>query len=519
MDSNILEMRGISMYFPGIKALDDVDLSVRPGEVHALIGENGAGKSTLVKVLTGLYRPTAGRIDFEGRERKFSSTVEAQLTGIVAIHQEPIMFPDLSVAENVFSGHMLRKRGIGLLDWPGMRAKTRELCARIELDVDPDAMVSELSVAQRHMVGIARALSMNARLLIMDEPTSALSIRETEDLFKIVRQLRDSGTAILFISHKFDELFAIADSYTVLRDGKLIGSGLMKDATIDSLVRLMAGRELSQMFPKRKAEIGEEILRIEGFSSGRSFRDVGFSLRKGEILGFFGLVGAGRSEIMKSLLGLDPLDSGEIFLEGTKVRFADPCAALAHGLAYVPEDRQGQGLVLPLSIANNICLPQTASLAKAGFVAAKKEAALAREYGAKMEIRAAGWDIEALTLSGGNQQKVVLAKWLATQPRILILDEPTKGIDVGTKAAVHEFMSGMAAEGMAIIMISSELPEILGMSDRVAVMHEGRLVALMDRAEASEENILKAATGAASRDATGAATRAGAAKGLAGEEA
>ncbi|HWR11511.1 MAG TPA: sugar ABC transporter ATP-binding protein [Rectinemataceae bacterium] len=501
MDSNILEMRGISMYFPGIKALDDVDLSVRPGEVHALIGENGAGKSTLVKVLTGLYKPTAGRIAFEGSERKFSSTVEAQLTGIVAIHQEPIMFPDLSVAENVFSGHMLRKRGTGLLDWPGMRTRTRELCARIELDANPDSMVSELSVAQRHMVGIARALSMNARLLIMDEPTSALSIRETEDLFKIIRQLRAEGTAILFISHKFDELFAIADSYTVLRDGKLVGTGLMEDATVDSLVTLMAGRSLGQMFPKRRAEIGEEILKLRGFSSGRSFKDVSFSLRRGEILGFFGLVGAGRSEIMKSLLGLDPLDSGEIFLDGRKVRFSGPSAALSHGLAYVPEDRQAQGLVLPLSIANNICLPQTAALAKAGFIAKKKEARLSREYGSKMEIRAAGWDMEAMNLSGGNQQKVVLAKWLATKPRILILDEPTKGIDVGTKAAVHEFMSNLAAEGLAIIMISSELPEILGMSDRVAVMHEGELVAIMDRADASEDKILKAATGASGEEA------------------
>ena len=376
MDSNILEMRGISMYFPGIKALDGVDLSVRPGEVHALIGENGAGKSTLVKVLTGLYRPTAGTIVFEGAERRFATTVDAQETGIVAIHQEPIMFPDLSVAENVFSGHMLRRKGLALLDWPAMRAKTRELCARIELDVNPDSMVSELSVAQRHMVGIARALSMNARLVIMDEPTSALSIRETEDLFKIIRQLRDAGTAILFISHKFDELFAIASSYTVLRDGRLVGSGDMAEATVDSLVRMMAGRELGQMFPKRRATIGGTVLEVKGFSSGRSFDDVSFSLRKGEILGFFGLVGAGRSEIMKSLLGLDPLDSGEVILDGAKVRFSSPSAALARGVAYVPEDRQSQGLVLQMGIDHNICLPQTATLAAGGFVAAKAEAAL-----------------------------------------------------------------------------------------------------------------------------------------------
>jgi len=312
-----------------------------------------------------------------------------------------------------------------------------------------------------------------------------------------VRQLKAEGTAILFISHKFDELFAIADSYTVLRDGKFVGAGSMKDASVDSLVRMMAGRLLGQMFPKRKVEIGREILKVKGFTAGRSFKDVSFSLKRGEILGFFGLVGAGRSEVMKSLLGLDPLDEGEIYLENKKVRFKDPHAALAQGVAYVPEDRQAQGLVLPLSIADNICLPQTASLATAGFIARKTEASLAREYGSKMEIRAAGWDVEALNLSGGNQQKVVLAKWLATKPRILILDEPTKGIDVGTKAAVHEFMSNLAAEGMAIIMISSELPEILGMSDRIIVMHEGSVAAVVDRAEASEEIILRAATGAA----------------------
>ncbi|MEN6476376.1 MAG: sugar ABC transporter ATP-binding protein [Rectinema sp.] len=496
MDDYILEIKGVSKYFPGIKALDAVDLSVRPGEVHALIGENGAGKSTLVKVLTGLYKPTAGSILFQGKERHFAGTVQAQEAGIVAIHQEPAMFPDLSVTENVFTGHLLKKRKTGLLDWPEMRRITLELLARVELDINPDRMVSELSVAQRHMVGITRALSMNASLLIMDEPTSALSIRETEDLFKIIRQLKASGTAILFISHKFDELFAVSDSYTVLRDGRLVGSGSIKDATIDSLVRLMAGRSLDRMFPKRVAARGPEIFSAKGLSSGRSFRNVSFNLRKGEILGFFGLVGAGRSEVMKALLGLDPLDSGELVLDGHRVRFADPCKALAMGVAYVPEDRQGQGLVLPMTIADNICLPQTATMARAGFVARSKEAELAKEYGTKMEIRAAGWNTEAMNLSGGNQQKVVLAKWLATKPRILILDEPTKGIDVGTKAAVHEFMSTLAGEGMAIIMVSSELPEIMGMSDRIVVMHEGSIAAVMDRAAATEDSVLKVATGA-----------------------
>ncbi len=506
-------MRGLCRYFPGIKALDGVDFSMRPGEVHALIGENGAGKSTLVKVLTGVYRPTAGRIVFEGVERDFRSPVDSQNEGIAAIHQEAIMFPELSITENIFSGHLLRKKS-GLLDWAGMRAKTVELLARLELPVDPEALVIELSVAQRHLVQIARSLSMDARLVIMDEPTSALSMRETEDLFRIIRQLKAEGKAILFISHKFDEIFAICDSYTVLRDGKYIGSGLVKDVTLDALVQMMAGRPLTQMFPKHVATIGEPVLEVEGFCQGSSFRDVSFTLHKGEILGMFGLVGAGRSEVIRALIGVDPLDSGRIRLKGRTVRIANPREALRLGLACVPEDRQGQGLVLPMSISHNITLPQVGSLGRAGFRNDGAEAALTEEYGKKMEIRSAGWKVEAATLSGGNQQKVVLAKWLATKPSILILDEPTKGIDVGTKAAVHEFVSELAEGGMSIIMISSELPEILGMSDRIIVMHEGRIAAAFDRADATEEKVIMAATGSAESaprsDVTRAADAAGA---------
>ena len=499
MDSNILEMRGISMYFPGIKALDGVDLSVRPGEVHALIGENGAGKSTLVKVLTGLYKPTAGTIIFEGKERRFATTVDAQETGIVAIHQEPIMFPDLSVAENVFSGHMLRRKGLALLDWPTMRARTRELCARIELDVNPDSMVSELSVAQRHMVGIARALSMNARLVIMDEPTSALSIRETEDLFKIIRQLRDAGTAILFISHKFDELFAIASSYTVLRDGKLVGSGDMKGATIDSLVRMMAGRETRPDVPQASGGDRRHGSRGQGLLLGQ--------ILQGREL----LPPQGRDPRLLRPCGRRPQRDHEIPPRPRSPGFRRGHPGRREGQIPEPQRRPRPG-ALPMcprtgsprasccswgSITTSACPrlpgspwdrlrglegPRTPSLASTG---------------ARWRFAPPVGSEAAMNLSGGNQQKVVLAKWLATKPRVLILDEPTKGIDVGTKAAVHEFMSQLAAEGMAIIMISSELPEVMGMADRVAVMHEGELVAVMDRGEASEEKILKAATGAA----------------------
>ncbi len=499
MGQAILEMRGISKFFPGIKALEGVDFSMRPGEVHALIGENGAGKSTLVKVLTGVHRPSAGTILFKGGELQLRDPMDARRAGIAAIHQEATMFPDLSVAENIFSGHPSRGR-LGLLDWRSMRDGARELLARVELDISPDALVRELSIAERHLVGIARALSERASLVIMDEPTSSLSLREARDLFRIVRQLRDEGVAILFISHKFEELFEIAESYTVLRDGRLVGSGAMRDATVDSLVRLMAGREMGQLFPERPGREGRaaapEVLSIEGFSRAGSYRDVSFSLREGEILGLFGLVGAGRSEVIRAMMGLEPRDSGKVRLRGREARIRGPRDALRLGIAQVPEDRQGQGLILEMAIGANVTLPQVAELAKGPFLDRKAEDRLTRDYGSRLEVRAAGWDENAKNLSGGNQQKVVLAKWLATRPSILILDEPTKGIDVGTKAAVHAFVADLASKGMSIIMISSELPEILGMSDRILVMHEGKVAALLDRGEADEDSVMRAALGA-----------------------
>ena len=497
MESDILEMRGISKFFPGIKALEGVDFSMRSGEVHALVGENGAGKSTLVKILTGVHRQSAGAVRFAGKERDFRSPVDAREAGIAAIHQEASMFPDLTVAENVFSGHLLRGRS-RLLDWKRMRKEAESLLERVELKARPDALVRELSVAERHLVGIARALSEDASLVIMDEPTSALSLRETEDLFRIIRQLRDQGKAILFISHKFDELFEIADRYTVLRDGRNAGAGAMKEATVDSLVKMMAGRELSHMYPVRNSSPGETILSIEGFSRAGYYRDVSFSLRSGEILGMFGLVGAGRSDVVRSLLGLEGRDSGVVKLGGRAVSIKGPRDALDLGIAHVPEDRQDQGLILEMSIGSNITLPQVASLAKGPFLNRAAEDELTRSYGSRMEIKAAGWGENAKNLSGGNQQKVVLAKWLATEPSILILDEPTKGIDVGTKATVHAFIAELAAKGMSILMISSELPEILGMSDRILVMYEGRVAAVFDRKDADEAAVMRAATGVAS---------------------
>jgi rhamnose transport system ATP-binding protein len=501
---SILEMRGISKFFPGIKALEGVDFTMRAGEVHALIGENGAGKSTLVKILTGVHRPNAGTISLGGAMVEFHSPVDARKAGIAAIHQEASMFPDLSVAENVFSGHFRRGKA-ALLDWRSMREDTRVLLERVELDVSPDALVRELSVAQRHLVGIARALSEEASIVIMDEPTSALSLRETEDLFKIIRALRSEGKAILFISHKFDEIFEIADSYTVLRDGEYVGEGAIKDASIDSLVHMMVGRDLSQLFPTRDSKPGAQILSVEGFSRAGFYRDVSFTLREGEVLGMFGLVGSGRTDVILSMLGLEPRDSGRIELKGKEVRISGPRDALDLGIAHVPEDRQSQGVILDMSIGDNITLPQVGSLARASFLDRAAEREVARSYGERMEIKAAGWNEDAKTLSGGNQQKVVLAKWLATKPAILILDEPTKGIDVGTKAAVHAFMAKLASEGMSIIMISSELPEILGMSDRILVMYEGRVATIMERSVADEATIMRAATGVAGGETAGVA--------------
>jgi rhamnose transport system ATP-binding protein len=496
VSETILEMRGIGKIFPGIKALEGVDFTMRTGEVHALIGENGAGKSTLVKILTGVHRPSAGTIDLGGARMDFHSPVDARKAGIAAIHQEASMFPDLSVTENIFSGHFRRGKA-AFLDWKTMRERTKVLLERVELDASPDTLVRELSVAQRHMVGIARALSEDASIVIMDEPTSALSLRETEDLFKIIRQLRSEGKAILFISHKFDEIFEIADYYTVLRDGTYVGEGRIKGATLDSLVHMMVGRDLAQLFPTRDSKPGAEILSVQGFSRAGFYRDVSFTLRSGEILGMFGLVGSGRTDVILSMLGLEPRDAGKVVLNGKEVSISGPRDALRLGIAHVPEDRQSQGVILDMSIKDNITLPQVGTLAKASFLNREAERDMATTYGTRMEIKAAGWDSEAKTLSGGNQQKVVLAKWLATKPSILILDEPTKGIDVGTKAAVHAFMAKLAAEGMSIIMISSELPEILGMSDRVLVMHEGKVAKVLDRKDADESTIMRAAIGAA----------------------
>jgi rhamnose transport system ATP-binding protein len=449
MAEPLLSLRNIRKSFGGTRALTDGRLDLHAGQVTALIGENGAGKSTLVKLLTGIHQPDGGAIQLDGKTLRIGSPADARGLGISVIHQESVVFDDLSVAENIFvSAH---PRRLGLVDWPGMRRAAAKILARLEASIDPAALLRELGVAQKHLVQIARALSHDSRIVIMDEPTSALSHQEAQDLLRIVRRLRDDGRAVLFISHKFEEIFAIADRY---------------------------------------------VVRTEQLCRHPEFSNVSLSVRQGEILGIYGLVGAGRSEVMQALFGITQPDSGRILIDGREARIRAPSDAIRHKLAYVPEDRQQQGAILPISIRDNIALASLQSLATACFTNTRRSQHVAQEWLGRLQIRAAAADQTVAELSGGNQQKVVIAKWLQTAPRVLILDEPTKGIDVGSKAAVHSLMSELVQKGLAVILVSSELPEVLAMADRILVMRRGRVRAHFERADASAEALVRAATDA-----------------------
>ena len=640
--SPILELVGVSKSFAMIHALEGVDLALWPGEVQALVGENGAGKSTLMRIIAGAHAPDSGEIRFQGVPTHLRTPADAQAQGVAIIYQEPTLFPDLSVAENVMMGRqptveaearrdganpaallrggplaiaalaalmllgvvlpwvtvarpggsstinglhgttflagilvllcalalpalmlgrasgsrMAWLRGVlaaapallalggaqrvtssvdllskksplapgatgatlapgslviavaGLLSvavllWTGPRILNRKmyrevqaLCDSLGVRLDVRGKIRGLSVADQQSVEIAKALSANARILIMDEPTAALSLHEVKDLFRIVRRLREAGVAIVFISHRLEEVYAIADRITVLRDGRHIVTRSTTEIGRDELVQLMVGRPLDTFFPKQTVPIGDVALRVRGLTRRGIFQDVGFDVRHGEIVGLSGLVGARRTEVARAIFGIDALDAGTVEIDGRPARISSPRDAIAHGLAYVPEDRQQEGLVLPMAISHNITLPLLRSLSRRGFIDGGAEQALASEYAARLQLRGMGSLAQRVrTLSGGNQQKVVLGKWLATRPKILILDEPTRGIDVGTKAEVHRLTSELAGQGLAILMISSELPEILGMSDRVVVMREGRQMATIDRAQATQETIMRAATG------------------------
>ncbi len=496
----LLQAKGISKSFPGVHALDDVHITVRRGRLNALLGENGAGKSTLMNILAGVFLPDAGKILIEDRLQVFQNPRDAQQAGIAIIHQELDLLPELSVAENIFLGREPRAR-LGLVNYSAMNREAAALLAQLELAIDPRTQVRQLRVGAQQIVEIAKSLSFNARVLIMDEPTSALSDHEVEALFRLIRQLKSRGVGIIYITHKLDELPQIADDVTVLRDGNCIAAEPYGKRNHDELIRLMVGRELSELFPKSQATIGDEVLRLESVSLGRTQHSDDFaiwptslSVRRGEIVGLFGLMGAGRTELLQCIFGLHPrLSSGAVWIEGKRCNIRSPRQAIAAGMALAPEDRKADGLVLSMSVAQNVGLATRAPLGQFGFVNHRQEGDLARRYVQQLAIKTPTVDQPVRYLSGGNQQKVVLSKWLVTKPKALLLDEPTRGIDVNAKREIYALINDLARTGLGVLLASSEMPEILAIADRIIVLAEGRVTGEFSRREASEEVLLKAA--------------------------
>jgi len=494
MPGNLLEMHHITKIFPGVKALDDVRFTLREGEIHAIAGENGAGKSTFIKVLAGVHQPDGGEIILNGEKVVMSDPIVAQKYGIAAIHQHAASYPDLSVAENIFIGHEFM---IGpFINWKKANAEAKQLLESVGASINPKASVGSLSVAQQQLVEIAKALSQNARILIMDEPTAALSKQESEDLYNIARRLRDKGCAIILISHRFEDIFNLADRVTVFRDAKYVGTWEMEKDQVDAamLVHNMVGHDIAAYYPERNPKIGEEVLNVSHLSRTGYFRDVSLTLHAGEILGLTGLVGAGRTELIETIFGIAKASEGEVHMFGEDVTHCKPEQMMKKGLSLLPEDRHKQGLLLAWSICNNITLPILEEMKKGVFLSPSKEKVVGNKYHAELKIRAPGSETLADTLSGGNQQKVVIAKQLASSSKIIILDEPTKGVDVGSKAQIYEIMAELAAQGIAVLMISSEMPEVMNMSDRIYVMSEGRMRAeFTDMKNLTQNEILAAA--------------------------
>lgn len=488
-----LRLENVSKTFPGVNALSGVSFDVRRGEVHALIGENGAGKSTLIKVLTGVYQPDPGAvIEVEGRRMENMTALDAMRSGIIAIYQDFSLFPTLSVKENIAFVEQIEKRN-RLVDWRAMERTASEALESLGVSIDLRARASTLSTAKQQLVAIARALVYDAKLLVMDEPTSALSSGEVDALFKIVRKLRDRGMAIIFISHKLDELFGIADRMTVLRDGRLIGSAPTSEMDRKKLISMMVGREISDERMIGKG-VGDVVLEVRNISKKGNYQNVSFKLHRGEVLGITGLVGAGRTETVLSLFGLNPPDSGEIFLEGKKVMPRSPAEAKKLGIAFVPESRQTEGLVMQQDAEGNLTLPILSSFVnRFGIINFRQRRARAQEMIKQLGIRPPYPLMQAQKFSGGNQQKIVVAKWLATNPKVLIVDEPTNGIDVGAKAEIHRLLRDLADSGIAVIMVSSELPEIFSISDRILVMRRGRITGEFDSATATQEMLMEKA--------------------------
>jgi ABC-type sugar transport system ATPase subunit/ribose/xylose/arabinose/galactoside ABC-type transport system permease subunit len=491
----LLRARGIGKRFAGVVVLDDVGFDVHPGEVHTLMGENGAGKSTLMNLLAGVHRPDAGTLELDGRPLTLASPAAALRQGIALIHQEPLSFPDLTVAENLFAGRGFPRGVAGQIDWRSMSRRTSELLGSLGVSLSPTRRMSGLSIADQQMVELAAALSQNARVLLMDEPTAALTPREVHELFRIIRRLREGGVAIVFISHRLPEVFEISDRITVLRDGRCIGTRCVADTTQDEIIRMMVGRPLGELYDKPAATIGATLLKVDRLSLAGQFADVSFEVRAGEIVGLAGLVGAGRTEVAQAIFGARRADAGAVSIAGEVVRLRDPRAAIAHGIAYVPEDRARDGLLLPMSITHNATLASLRDVSSLGFLRPAQERAVADAWRGRLQTRLRDLAQPVGELSGGNQQKVVLGKWLQTRPRILLVDEPTRGIDVGAKAEVHHLLAELARQGCAILMISSDLPEVLAMSDRVLVMREGRLTGELSRDEATQERVMQLAAG------------------------
>ncbi|MFM1918139.1 MAG: hypothetical protein RJB01_1654 [Actinomycetota bacterium] len=491
----LLSVTDASKRFGGVQALTGASLLVHQGEIVGLLGENGAGKSTLVKALAGQHSIDSGSIILSGRDFEQGNARRAREQGVAIIYQEPSLFPDLTLAENVFVGRQPMRSGA--VDWTAMRSQTQELFDQLGINLKPTQVARGLSIADQQMVEIVKALSLDAQLIIMDEPSAALSAAEVERLLQVARQLRDQGRGVIYISHRLDEVRELCDSVTVMRDGATVASAQVDGLETSDIVRWMVGREINELFPKVSAEIGDVVLEVQGLSSTGSFADVSFTVRSGEIVALAGLVGSGRSEVVRAVFGVDPISSGSIKILGTTLRNHSPGKAMKCGMALVPEDRRLQGLFMPASIAHNSAITVLARLRRWFFVRLSSERSLAREWATKLQLKYASIDDPVERLSGGNQQKVVLAKWLATNPKLLMVDEPTRGIDVGTKAEVHRLLSEEAAKGMAVLMVSSELPEVLGMADRILVMREGRLVAEVNRKDATQEVVMAAAAGAA----------------------
>jgi len=490
-----IELKGVSKIFPGVIAIDNIDIDVYPGEILGLVGENGAGKSTLIKLFTGAHRHDLGQILVEGKEVDIHGAKQAMSLGITAIYQELNIVKDLSVAENVYLGRELKNKGIPLINVKEMITKSAELLRQLGQKIDPKMIISKLGMGQQQMVEIAKALSVKTKLLIMDEPTSSLSSKEVKELLRTIKELKQKGIAVIFISHRLDEIMQVCDRVTVMRDGRKVKTLPIQDVTVEGLIRLMVGRDLKNQFPKVESKIGEEALRIENYTRDNVFNNVSFTVHKGEILGLSGLVGAGRTEVARAIFGIDTKNKGTTYINGKKVNIRSPKDAMKQGLAFLTEDRKGQGLVLDNTVAFNMNLASLDKCKSGRLLDLKKLKERTLKNIKKLDINPPSDTFMVRKLSGGNQQKVVIAKWLNTHANIFIFDEPTRGIDVGAKVEVYNVMNELVMSGAAVIMISSELPEILGMSDHVIVMHEGKVTGEFDIHEANQENIMKAASG------------------------